>query len=167
MRYPILGLDVSSSKTGWCLAYSTDNFIFGDIPLDKKLDYFNRIIIYYSILENLLKTFKPKSLVLESVFTGPNKKVAKVLYEFSAATKLCCYFNLKTLPIMVDNKTVKAYFSVKKKQELFYKITELLNIKDLTYEDGNDMMDSIALVMYYIDKFSGKPVYKIDDKFII
>lgn len=163
--YPILSLDVSSKKTGWCVAYSHDHFIFGDIELDSGIDYFNRLIIYYYELQNLLKEIKPKNIVLESVFTGPNPKVSKVLYEFSAATKLCCYFNLNIVPTMVDNKTVKAYFGVKNKKLLFKKLVDLLKIKDLTYALGNDMVDSIALIIYYIDVVKDKKIYKRDNEF--
>ena len=61
---------------------------------------------------------------MEDTFVGMNPKVNKLLSKFGGVAEQLVFEMAKTSPIIVSNTAVKAFFGMKKKEELFVVITD-------------------------------------------
>jgi len=104
-------------------------------------------------LLRLLKKYKPSVVILEDTFVGMNPKVNKLLSKFGGVAEQLVFEIFKIPPIIVSNKTVKAFFGTKKKEKLFIVIADLLewDTDECTYKKYNDMADACAQAMYVCD----------------
>lgn len=151
----MLSFDVSAASTGWAFLANTRNkYVFGTIKTKAKLDTSERLHIFRKKIIRIIKKYKPTTVVLEDTFVGMNPKVNKLLSKFGGVAEQVVFELLKIHPIIVSNKTVKAFFGVKKKDKLFIVIADLLewDTEECTYKKYNDMADASAQLMYACDK---------------
>lgn len=149
----VLSLDVSAAKTGWCIWNSKGKFefIFGTIETKAKFNRGERLNQFREALVKVLKKYKPTEIVIEDGFSGINVKTLKILVEFAGVAKETCQDILEVDPYVMSNHTVKSYFKVKKKDELFKFFITFLERKDLTFKKDNDIIDSAAQLICYCD----------------
>lgn len=153
MSYRILSLDVSGSSTGWSFATkNSKKLLFGTIktdpsdPLAKRLDMFRRSLWV------IMATYRPNIILLEDTFVGKNPAVNKLLSKFGGVAEQSVYEYTGTPPVVISNKTVKAFFHVKKKEALFEVMHDLLDwTAEHQFKGFNDIADSIAQLKYYLD----------------
>lgn len=153
----VLSLDISASSTGWS-AVKNNKLRYGVIETDSKFDTSKRLHYFRTELIMILEIIKPKEVLMEDTFVGPNPKVNKLLSKFGGVSEQLVYESLGKSPLVIDNKTVKAFFRVKKKDELFLVILDLLGWKideDISFNkyfnNYNDIIDSIAQLLYGCD----------------
>ena len=148
----ILSLDVSAAKTGWCVWSKKKGFVCGTIETKPKFNRSERLNQFRLALAKVLKKHKPKHIVIEDGFSGINVKTLKALAEFAGVAKEVCQDTLGIDPYVMSNHTVKSYFKVKKKEELFAFVVHILGRKDLTFKKDNDIIDACAQCMCYYDE---------------
>lgn len=151
----ILSLDVSSASTGWSFV-NTDNIktvLFSNILIKDNLIIAQRLDIFRKELILLFNKYKPDAVVIEDTFVGMNPAVTKLLAKFGGIAEQLTYEFLSVPPMIVSNKTVKAFFKVKTKQELYYFVCGLLDWDSelFTFKKYNDITDSIAQLLYSME----------------
>jgi len=136
------------------LANTSTKYKFGVIKTKAKLDTAERLDIFRTKIIRLIKKYKPTVVVLEDTFVGMNPKVNKLLSKFGGVAEQVVFELLHFPPLIVSNKTVKAFFGTKKKDALFVVIAGLLewDEEEYTYKNYNDMADATAQLMYVCDK---------------
>jgi Holliday junction resolvasome RuvABC endonuclease subunit len=148
----VFSLDISASSTGWSyynLRYN--NTKFGTIKTTNKDTTSVRLTYFRATLLKLLKKYKPTIVLIEDTFVGRNPAVVKLLAKFGGVAEQVVYEFIGAAPIIVSNKTVKAFFCTKKKEDLFEVIHDLLGWTDKeSFKTHNDVADSIAQYIYYI-----------------
>ena len=149
----ILSLDISSVSTGWSI-YDGKDFICGTILLDKKIDKVIKLNKFREVLKNLLIKEKPTHIVIEAVFMGINVRTIKILSEFSGVAQECCLSAVNIIPYIIENTTVKSFFKVRKKENLYHFVLSLFDLEekdDMPFKTNNDIVDSVAQNIYYCD----------------
>lgn len=151
-KFKVLSLDVSGSSTGWSfIAYDTHKTHVGIIKTTNKDCLAKRLTIFRNALIKLFIKYKPTVVLLEDTFVGRNPAVNKLLSKFGGVAEQLVYEFLNTGPIIISNKTVKAFFCVKTKADLFEVIKHVHSWdSDLDYKKHNDIADSLAQLLYYL-----------------
>jgi Holliday junction resolvasome RuvABC endonuclease subunit len=150
MDYKIFSLDISSVSTGWSFLINNVIKDYGKIIIKKGLDKSEKLLIFRKDIIDLLVIHKPDNIVIENGFFGMNVSTLKTLSNFSGVAIECCLSTTGIKPYIMSNKTPKAHFGVKTKQELFDKIVKQYKLDDFEFEDHNDITDSIAQgICYY------------------
>lgn len=154
-KFRILSLDISASCTGWSfLTNNSKNIKYGTIKTDKKLETAERLDFFRKELIKVIKKYKPTLVVLEDTFVGKNPKVNKLLSKFGGVAEQLVYELIDEIPLIISNKTVKSFFSTTKKEKLFIIVSDIIGWKDqekFTFKEYNDIIDSIAQILYAID----------------
>lgn len=152
-----MSLDISASSTGWSVV-KHGKLHYGTIKTNNKSSTSERLNYFRKELAELIVSMKPKEVLMEDTFVGLNPKVTKLLAKFGGVAEQLVYELLNKPPLIVDNKTVKAFFHVKKKDALFLVVLDLI---DWVLNEGvsfnknfkayNDIIDSIAQLLYGCD----------------
>jgi Holliday junction resolvasome RuvABC endonuclease subunit len=145
----VLSLDVSASNTGWCFTSDGKNFSVGNIRTKPSLSRGERLSTFSLQLIEVLLEYTPDEIVLEDTFAGKNVKTLKILSEFAGVAKYTCYSVLRLEPYIVSNHTVKSFFKVRNKKDLFNFLVDILDKKDLSFTEKNDIIDATAQLMCY------------------
>lgn len=148
----IFSLDVSASSTGWSYYNLRSNKIsFGTIKTKSKDAVSVRLTFFRKTLLKLFKKYKPDVILIEDTFVGKNPSVVKLLAKFGGVAEQLSYEFVGEYPIIISNKTVKAFFCTKKKEGLFEIIHDLFGWDEKEeFKTHNDIADSIAQNIYYI-----------------
>lgn len=148
----ILSLDVSSASTGWCII-SKDTVEWGTITTSPKQCRADRLTRFKDELVVLLDTSPITHIVMEDLFLGHNVKTLRILAEFFGVAEQTCFERTGLEPYVISNTTVKSFFKVKTKEELFNFLVEILEFdkNTLTFKKNNDIIDSRAQLMCYSD----------------
>ena len=148
----ILSLDVSSASTGWCII-SKDRVEWGTITTSPKQCRADRLTKFRNELIDITNLNNITHVVMEDLFLGHNVKTLRILAEFFGVGEQVCYEYIGIEPYIISNKTVKSFFKVKTKEELFDFLMEILEFDKniLTFKKDNDIIDSRAQLMCYSD----------------
>lgn len=148
----VFSLDISASSTGWSyFNLKSNDTKFGTIKTKSKDTTSVRLTYFRTTLLKLLKKYKPTIVLIEDTFVGRNPAVVKLLAKFGGVAEQAVYEFVGAAPIIISNKTVKAFFCTKKKEGLFEIIHDLLGWTDKElFSTHNDIADSIAQYIYYI-----------------
>lgn len=155
IKFRGLSFDVSASSTGWSfLSNKSNKFEFGTIKTKPKFSTAERLDTFRKEFIKLVKKYKPTVIVLEDTFVGLNPKVNKLLSKFGGVAEQVVFELTRKPPIIVSNKTVKAFFGTKKKEALFIVVSDLLewDTEEFTYKKYNDVADASAQLIYACDK---------------
>lgn len=166
MDWCILSLDVSASSTGWAIMGPSFGD-YGTIQTSDKLSRSERLMLFRNELIKLIVTFRPTFIVMEDVFSGANVKTLKILAEFAGVAKETCYAFTRVDPYVISNNTVKSFFKLKKKEDLFEFMLDVLDFeKDKwNFKKDNDIIDAIAMAMCYADHVLGIKRFKEDTEY--
>ena len=156
----ILSLDVSSVSTGWCYSVGRRTASsYGIIKTDPKLDISERLIIFKNELIRVLNKRSPTHVVIENGFSGRNVKTLKVLTKFAGVAQECIKRETDITPYVMNNKTVKSFFGVKTKRELYDAVVEkhMFWTKGFKFKTHNDIVDAWAQALcYYVTIIEGE-----------
>jgi len=152
-----MSFDVSSVATGWSVltlsgAGSKATLIdFGVVRIPSELDLQSKLVWFKHHVSGLLLVYKPDDIVIEETYLK-NVKTLKTLTQFIGVLHLLCGELLGLTPCFVSPNTVRSYYKLATKEDAFdyvrnnYKV----KLKNLTFEDGNDITDSILQGLYWI-----------------
>jgi Holliday junction resolvasome RuvABC endonuclease subunit len=161
--WSILSLDISGASTGWCIL-TKDTTTTGVIKTLPKFNRSERLNIFRNELKNVLTNYKITAIIVEDNFSKINVGTLKMLAEFAGVAKEVCQDVLKIDPYVISNNTVKAYFKVKTKEELFEFVNESLNL-NLTFKQNNDIVDAYSMAMCYADLILGVKKYRNEETY--
>lgn len=150
----ILSLDISSVSTGWCLFKGTELKHFGTISFPKTVELHDRMVGFKDELNDIINKYKPDAVLIEDVWLGINVSTSKTLSKFAGIAEETSYRITKEKPIIITNKVVKGFFKCKSKEDLYEFVVDILDFGHIfdNYKKYNDITDSMAQAIYYIDK---------------
>lgn len=150
----ILSLDISSVSTGWCLFKGSTLKDYGKIVIGNYKDLHERMVVFKDTLEKILKKYKPDIVLVEDVWMGTNASTSKTLAKFCGIAEETSFRMTKEQPIIIVNKVVKGFFKCKDKESLYNFVVDLLDFEHIfsSYKEYNDVTDSIAQALYYINE---------------
>lgn len=150
----ILSLDISSISTGWVVYNDLQkSFFYGKIKTKPKDPLPLRLCVFRNTLKEIIDCYKPDNVVIEDAFSGINVRTMKVLVKFAGVAEQLCYEFLDTTPYIISNNTVKAYFKVRDKAELFNFIISMFTFSlKWNFKEYNDITDSLAQLLCYVDE---------------
>jgi Holliday junction resolvasome RuvABC endonuclease subunit len=153
MPIRVLSLDISASSTGWSFCpVKDDNIISGVITTLPKYSRAERLVKYRIELTKLLKDLQPTHVVMEDVFASLNPKTLVLLAKFAGVTEECCLSEFGIEPYIIHTNTVKSYFKVKTKEQLFDFVVTLLDWQKFNFKRDNDIVDAISQLLVYYDQ---------------
>ena len=153
----ILSFDVSSVSTGWSFIFDGKLKSFGVIAPSKSYSLQEKLYWFKSEVGALLKIYLPDHVVIEDTYLK-NVKTLKTLMQFMGVINLECFFELGQEPSFVSPQTVRSYYKLKTKEDVFSYIQNKykVKLKNYTFETGNDITDSILQGLYWYDVLSAK-----------
>jgi len=148
----LLSFDVSSKCTGY--SYFVDGILeeCGVIQLSDKLNHYEKLFVFKKNVQVLMHLYMPDNVVIEETYLK-NVRTLKILTSFVTVVELVCYDN-HIEPEFARTVTVRSYFGLKNKEEVFDYVKDKYKVKlrNYDFESGNDITDSILQALYWIDK---------------
>jgi len=145
----ILGLDVSSSSTGYCIINNGRllKSTLGTINPDSKKSYGERLQYFADELVKLLKKHKPDKVVMEDIFKGPNAKTFKILAMFRGACFLTVFNETGKDPICIMPTEARKLVGAPgvTKEDGFNFVIKKYAFSDYEFNTHNDITDAIVL----------------------
>ncbi len=156
----ILGLDVSSSCTGYCIV--EDGYLdvnsLGTIEPDGKLSIGQKLLYFEKSIKKLIKKYSPDFIIIEDIFKGPNAKTFKLLAMFRGVAFKTVQEKIKKDPISVmPTEARKLIGAGVTKEDAFAFIVKKYKFYSFKFETHNDIADSIVLALAYFKYTGPKP----------
>jgi len=152
----VLSLDVSASRTGWAFTFgqARGQWELGTIETDPKRSRAERLVYFRKALISLLKSLRPTHVVIEDIYSGPNVKTMALLAKFAGVAEECCMSVAKVEPYIISQATVKSFFKVKNKKQMFEAIVELYDMdpEQVSFNKHNDITDAIGQLICFYDQ---------------
>jgi crossover junction endodeoxyribonuclease RuvC len=103
----LLGLDVSSSSTGWTIIESSNNsepilLEFGLIRGDSSMSTTQRLYFQCNEIKKILEKFKPDEIAIEETVFVHGPKIMKILARFSGVAMYQCFAYNKKEPYFYE-----------------------------------------------------------------
>lgn len=149
----ILSLDISASSTGWAFTSGNGNFEYGTIKTTNKQSRAERLRYFREEFVRLVERLRPTDVVMEDLFSGINPKTLILLAKFVGVAEESCLSVANVEPKIISTNTVKAYFKVKKKKDMFDFIKMLFEMegKEYTFTKYNDVTDALGQLLCFCD----------------
>lgn len=160
----ILSFDVSAASTGWAFT-DGKKFKYGFIKTSPKNSRPERLTIFREEIVKLLKKLKPSHVVMEDLFYGLNPKTLIILAKFAGIVEECCNSVANIEPHIMHTNTVKAYFKVKNKENVFNCVKDIFELKDFTFKKHNDLTDALAMLLCYCDQISDRFCFRCEKEY--
>lgn len=149
----ILGLDVSSVKTGWAVLkngkfYKRLGVDYGTIETSNKDNISNRLFTFRNELESILKECKPDIIIMEDTHLSKFVNALKMLVRFGAVAQEISWRTLSIDPILVPVKLARTVIGSQDKEEVFNIVVNKYKLKDFKFNTHNDITDAIVLTLY-------------------
>lgn len=148
----ILGLDVSSSCTGYAVLkkgrWRKSHSCYGKIELGSRLPISEKLSEFRKELFLLFDNVRPNKIIIEDVFSGRNVKTMKLLARFSGVAMEASHSYLSSPPTLALTAEVRSFLECgRTKEEAFEYICSRYNL-DWEFKKMNDVADAIALVLF-------------------
>lgn len=164
----VLALDISSASTGHAV-FKDGKMVKGSlgvIALSHKT-HGERLHFFEKALRDLIRKYKPKKILIEDIWRGPNPRTMQVLAYYHGATRKVVFeainqepIVLQTTPvrriieakyevILAPSKKVKIAKNIKKssKELTFDFIKKKYKLRGYVFKKHNDITDAIALCL--------------------
>lgn len=147
----VLGLDVSSSRTGFCVIkngrWTKSKSSFGTIvPVGSYLG--EKLVSFRDQLEAVLKRVSPTHVIIEDIFSGPNVSTMKTLARFSGVAIELCRRLVGTEALVVNTVRVRSVVGCGKgKEDAFNYVCKRFHL-EWNFNKHNDITDAIILALY-------------------
>jgi len=145
----ILGLDVSSVSTGYCV-FNNGRILkssLGTINPDSKKTYGERLQFFVDELTLLLQKHKPDKVAMEDIFRGPNIDTFKTLAMFRGVAFYTVFKELGINPISIMPTAARKLVNADgvTKEDGFDLATKKYKLSDYDFDTHNDITDAIIL----------------------
>jgi Holliday junction resolvasome RuvABC endonuclease subunit len=164
----VLSLDIATI-TGWGFMSipKVEEFKLGIIKTNSEFSEAQRLAYFRNELVGLLSEFKPTHVVMEDIYSGVNVNVMKLLSKFAGVAEECCLSIAGIEPYIIHTNTVKSYFKVKNKQQLFDFVVEVLGFEndDVSFKKHNDIIDAVGQLLCYCDTVLGIKNFRLEKNY--
>lgn len=168
-----LGLDISSVSTGWAVLSDGPALVdFGRLEFSKSKSVKDKLILFSSLLRQLLLTHKPFDyVIIEDTFCSKNVSTTKLLNKFSGVAIYTVYAELgdvvniaSIMPASIrsaisedvinylSSLSFKKSKNIVDKNEVFEYIIYKYKLNSLKFNTDNDITDAIAAATYPFKK---------------
>lgn len=149
----ILGLDISSTRTGWAVLkngrfYRRVGVDYGFICPVSSLEPGAKINFFRKELFSVVKNVGPDVVGIEDVFFYRNIGTLKVLSRFSGVALELVYSVLKKEPIYVQVKEIRSSFGTQDKNDIFKIMIDKYKIDNWLFKTHNDVADALAIASH-------------------
>jgi Holliday junction resolvasome RuvABC endonuclease subunit len=145
----ILGLDVSSSSTGYCIINNGRllKSTLGTINPNSKSSYGERLQYFSEQLIYLIQEYNPDKVVVEDIFRGPNAKTFKTLAMFRGVCFLTVFNETGKNPISIMPTEARKLVGTQgvTKEDGFNFVMNKYAFSEYTFDTHNDITDAIIL----------------------
>lgn len=145
----ILGLDVSSSSTGYCIINNGRllKSSLGTINPNNKGSYGERLQYFAEHLAHLLQKHQPDSVIVEDIFKGPNIKTFKTLAMFRGVCFLTVFNETGKNPVSVMPTEARKLVGTDgiTKEDGFNFVMQKYTLSGYEFDTHNDITDAIVL----------------------
>lgn len=163
MEKLILGLDCSTTSTGWCIMTPNGDLIkYGCIKPDKDAPAIDRIIEIIDGITKVINENKPYLIIEEDVPPAiSNSMTVKTLSTLKGGMLGLAHSNGIPVRFILPNiwqsalKILKSKGSTKEQSINFVNVhynTKFKYVSEKSIKNEDDMTDAICLVYYYINK---------------
>ena len=147
----ILGLDVSSSSTGYAILrggrWNKSASSYGVIKTDSKVTLPQRLVSFRDQLSALLKRTKPDVVIIEDIFSLRNVGTLKLLARFSGVAMETCRRFVGEDPQLVMTTSVRSTLGCGMDKEAAFKY--ICDRYNLDWKISmNDVTDAVCLALY-------------------
>lgn len=147
----VLGLDISSSSTGWVLLkngrfYKREDTDYGWIRPSKKFSPAEKLSFFRNELIFILNETMPDMVGIEDVFLFKNPNTMKLLSRFSGVACESVRTTFEIEPSLLKVSTIRSYIGtqVKSKKDTYKYLISKYKLKDWTFDTHNDITDALA-----------------------
>jgi len=98
----ILGVDISSKSTGWCLLEGDKVIDFGKVNPTGKLSSANKLFLFAVELKRIIERCQPDEIAIEDVVQVKSVSVAKILARFNGVAIIEAYRHLQRDPTLFE-----------------------------------------------------------------
>ena len=149
----VIGLDVSSTSTGWAVLkskrfYKREGIDFGLIKPHKKLVLAEKLNYFRSELSKVISRVSPDVVGIEDIFLLRNVKTLKLLGRFSGVAIETVYDFSGVVPYIVQVKESRVQWGTQDKEEVFEKIKNKYKMNEWLFKKHNDLTDAISIALY-------------------
>lgn len=159
----ILGLDISSTRTGWAVIkngrfYNRLEKDYGFISPKINFGPGEKISFFRKELFLVIKNVNPDVVCIEDVFFHRNINTVKVLSRFSGVALELVYSVLKKEPLYIQVKEIRSTFGTQDKNDIFKIIIDKYKIDNWLFKTHNDVADALAIAShtYLVSKKENK-----------
>jgi len=150
----ILGIDGALNHSGWALLDMKDGegwegvsaSKYGTIKVKQKETLGFKLQYIRAELVKLCKSLRPDIIVLEDVYSGPNKKTVARLNNAKGVFVLTVYDLLGKDPIFVGASEARSCLGLKNKEHAYSFFADKYKLK----ESDDDITDAYVLAWWYI-----------------
>lgn len=157
-----MGLDISSSSTGWVLLinnrfYKKEGKYYGLIEPDKNFSLAEKLSFFRLSLVNILENTKPDSVIIEDVFLRLNVGTLKLLSRFSGVAIETVKTILNINPELETVKKVRSQLGTQDKKVVYKLIVDKFKLPwtEKEFNKYNDITDAIALCLFHKEEEKG------------
>ena len=148
-----IGLDVSSTSTGWAVLknkrfYRREGIDFGLIKPPKKMVLAEKLNYFRTELSEVIERVSPAVVGIEDIFLLRNVKTLKLLGRFSGVAIETVYDFAGVVPYIVQVKEVRASWGTQDKKEIFEVVKNKYKMPEWTFNKHNDLTDAITIALY-------------------
>lgn len=150
IKNSILSFDVSSVSTGWCYLVESNVEKFGLIQPPKNFSLPQKLYYFDYSVRSILKMCTPNYVIAEETYLK-NVKTLKTLMQFTGVLNLDCLDILEKDLIFISTMTTRSKFGLKTKEQVFDFTKKIYKpiLNAYSFEEGNDITDSILQALYY------------------
>jgi len=149
----VLGLDISSSSTGWAILkhgrfYNREGVDYGWIKPKSKLEMSEKLVYFRVELIRLLEAAQPDLVLAEDTFFFRNPKTLKLLSKFHGVAAEAVRNTLGLSTEVVPVKSIRSELGTQGKEPTFSEIKKKFKLTGWKYKTHNDVTDAIAVAFY-------------------
>lgn len=150
----VLGLDVSSTSTGWAVIksgrfYKREGIDYGWIKPSRKYSLVEKLDFFGDSIEEVVFKVSPDYIGIEDIFLSRNVKTLKVLGRFSGVALRDSYRESGIIPKIVQVREARAKITgTQNKIEVFNFVKKKYKLHDWEFDSHNDITDAIVVALY-------------------
>lgn len=148
----ILGLDVSSNRTGYAVLrdgrWNKSVSSYGVIKTPPSFSLSKRLVYFRNEVQQLIRRVRPTHIIIEDVFRGRNVATMKLLARFNGVAIEISRRLLRKDPQTALAVEVRAFLKCgRTKEEAFSFVCAKYGL-DWSFNKMNDVTDALALALY-------------------
>lgn len=166
----ILSIDPALLRTGWSVLIDDASLVsYGVIETPANISDAHRLMYISKSIKSLIDIYNINKLVIEDVYYLKNIQTYCLLSQLSGVLRLIGYECLGNNVFVLPTTFIRSVLNLKNKEEVFDFITKKFNLDNFNFEDHNDICDSIAIGLCFLNDavYKTKKMLEIEKTFNI